>query len=400
MFRAIVDRTISWGSASRLRATTLRYVATVLVMLAAIRLASFNPFRESAWIIVIIAVLACSWFGGVGPSLVAPLLLIFSIRIAQKETGEIFDFSAKELTDLAVFLLLTAAVGWSGQVRRRAQGVVRRQALQLREEAVRKDRFLATLAHELRNPLAPLRNGLELLQMAGDDAADKSLVREIREIMQRQVDHLARLVDDLLDVSRINSGKIELRLERVRVGDIVHDAIDFSQPHIDAAGHRLEVAIEDPALTISADRVRVSQIVLNLLNNAAKFTPRSGCVKLSTMKVGNTLEIRVRDNGIGIPPEVLPKIFEMFTQLEDSRARSHGGLGIGLNLVRALTELHGGTVTATSDGPGSGSEFIVRLPIPAEADSDRRNEAPPGAALPEDSRSRRVPVADSPGVRC
>jgi signal transduction histidine kinase len=370
----VVDRIRSWVSASRVRATTVRYIATVVVMIAAIALASLSPNRESRWIAVIIAVLGCSWFGGIGPSLVAPLLLIFSIRIAQKPSEQIFDFSSKEIADLTVFLLLTAAVGWSGQIRRRAQDLARRRALQLREEAVRKDRFLAILAHELRNPLAPLHTGLEVLQAKGL-SPDSAECREICELMQRQVAHLTRLIDDLLDVSRINSGKIELRRERVCLADVVRHAVDTSQSHIDAAGHQFEVAIDDPGLTLYADAARVSQIVTNLLNNAAKFTARGGHVRLSAARVHDMVEIRVRDNGSGIRPDILPKVFEMFVQDAGSKGHSRGGLGIGLNLVRTLAELHGGTVIAHSEGPGRGSEFVVRLPILPAADLHLRNGA-------------------------
>jgi signal transduction histidine kinase len=358
---AALNRVSSWVSASRVRATTVRYAATVVVMIAAMALASLSPNHASRWIAVIVAVLGCSWFGGIGPSLVAPLLLIFSIRIAQRPGDQVLIFSSKEIADLTVFLLLTVAVGWSGQIRRRAQDLARRRALQLREEAARKDRFLAILAHELRNPLAPLHMWLEVLQAAGD-SSDR---QEICESMQRQVAHLSRLIDDLLDVSRINSGKIELRRDRICLADVVRDAVDASQSHIRAADHHLEVAIDDPRLTLYADPARVSQIVTNLLNNAAKFTARGGRIRLSAARDDDTVTIRVRDNGIGIRPDILPRVFEMFVQDEGSKAHSRDGLGIGLNLVRTLAELHGGTVMAHSDGPGAGSEFVVRLPIVA-----------------------------------
>src|SRR5262245_61806035 len=367
----VLNRIRSWVSASRVRATTVRYAATVVVMIAALALASLSPNPESRWIAVIVAVLGCSWFGGIGPSLVAPLLLIFSIRIAQRPGDQVLAFSSKEVADLMVFLLLTSAVGWSGQIRRRAQDLARRRALQLREEAVRKDRFLAILAHELRNPLAPLHMGLDVLQADGD-SPDR---REICELMQRQVAHLSRLIDDLLDVSRINTGKIELRRERVCLAGVIHHAVHSSQSHIDAAGHELEVAIDDPELTLYADSARVSQIVTNLLNNAAKFTARGGRLRLSTAKDGDMVEIRVWDNGIGIRPDILPKVFEMFVQDEGSKAHSRGGLGIGLNLVRTLAELHGGTVIAHSEGSGTGSEFVVRLPILAADAANRQNSA-------------------------
>ena|GEM_PF-4479198 len=353
----------AWISVSPVRATVLRYAATILVMLAAIGLCTLSPFRSNAWIIIIVTVLACSWFGGVGPSLLAPLLVVFSIRIVEKGAAHVLDFSTKEFTDLVVFLLLTAAVGWSGQVRRRAQALVRRQSLELLEEARRKDRFLATLAHELRNPLAPLRTGLELLLKSADDPADPRMVREVHEMMQRQVNQLVRLIDDLLDVSRINSGKIELRRECVDLADIIQDAIDSTDAQMRASQHRLDVASAGPGLLINADPVRISQVLLNILQNAAKFTPPGGHIQVSTGRVGDLAEIRVRDDGVGIPAEMLSDVFDRFTQVDGPRDRSYGGLGIGLNIVRTLVQMHDGTVTAHSEGANRGSEFVVRLPL-------------------------------------
>jgi signal transduction histidine kinase len=368
-----IDRISAWAAVSPFRGALVRYGGTVVVMLLAILLSAFIPLRDSAWIVVIIGVLACSWFGGIGPSLLAPLLLVMSVRAIQKERGQLFDFSSKELTDLIVFLMLTAAVGWSGQIRRRAQALVRRQALELQQEAHRKDHFLATLAHELRNSLAPLRTGLEVLQIAEPRSPDKATIRQTHEMLHRQVDCLARLVDDLLDLSRINSGKIELRRERVKLEDLVRDAVDASRPHMSEAGHQFEVTLRNAPVVLDVDRDRLAQVLLNLLNNAAKFTPPGGRILLADARIGDTLEIRVRDSGIGIRPEFLPCVFEMFTQLEDSRPQSQTGLGIGLNLVKTLVEMHGGTVTAHSAGPGCGSEFVVSLPIPAELPALRRD---------------------------
>lgn len=364
MLRTLRDSIGAWAASSPFCAALFRYLATFVVMIAAIAVCSLSPFRDNAWLIVIVAILACSWFGGVGPSLLAPILLVMSIRIVQRDMDRVFDFSTKEFTDLAVLLLLTAAVGWSGQVRRRAQELARRQAAQLLEEARRKDQFLATLAHELRNPLAPLRTGLELLKLAGDEPSDKALAGEVSAMMQRQVDHLVRLIDDLLDMSRINTGKIELRLERVDLAAMIRDAVDSSQPHFHAARHHLDVTIKDAGLVLDADPARLSQVVLNLLNNAAKFTPAGGHIQLSAGRNGNLAEIRVRDNGVGIPPEMLPRVFDMFTQVDNSLSRSQGGLGIGLSIVRTLVQMHGGAVAVHSDGVGQGSEFIVRLPLP------------------------------------
>lgn len=394
MLHEFIDRFTAWASASPFRTTLVRYVGTIVVMLTVIGLSVVIPLRDSAWIVVVVAILACSWLGGVGPSLLAPLLLVMSVRLIQKGTAHVLDFSSKEFTDLAVFLMLTAAVGWSGQTRRRAQAQIRGQSLELQAEARRKDHFLATLAHELRNPLAPLRTGFEILRLAGNDAAGQRLVRETHEIMERQVDQLVRLIDDLLDLSRINSGKIELRRERVRLGDVIRDAVDASQPHMQAAGHDFAVQIQNPELVLDADRARLAQVLLNLLNNAAKFTPPGGHILLADARVAGQVEIRVRDSGIGIPADQLPQIFGMFTQLDDPQSHAQRGLGIGLNLVKTLVEMHGGTVTARSDGPGCGAEFVVRLPIPPAEPAGQQDHPPGTAGAPNGSAPRRVLVVD------
>ena len=394
VLRTLGDSISAWASVSPFRSALVRNATTVIVMVSVIALCTLSPFQHNAWIIVMVAILACSWFGGVGPSLVAPLLLIMSVRIVQKEWGQVFDFSTKELSDLVVFLLLTVAVGWSGEVRRRAQRLARDQARQLREEARRKDHFLATLAHELRNPLAPLRSGLELLHMTSHEAADKSLVRDVREMMKRQVDQLVRLIDDLLDVSRINTGKFELRRERVDLVRTIRDAVDCAQPHMQAANHRLDLAIADSDLVIDADPARISQVVLNILNNAAKFTPAGGHIQLTAARAGDMAEIRVSDNGVGIPPEMLPRVFDMFTQVDGTLTRSRGGLGIGLGIVRTLVRMHGGTVAVHSDGPGRGSLFLVRLPL-SSSDAAQREECQPSAAAENGAaRQCRILVVD------
>lgn len=394
MFREFSNRFSAWASASRFRATLVRYLGTLIVMVTVIGFSVLVPLRDSAWIVVIIGILACAWFGGVGPSLLAPLLLVMSVRLIQQGTAHVLEFTSKEFTDLAVFLMLTATVGWSGQIRRRAQAEIRRQSLELQAEARRKDHFLATLAHELRNPLAPLRTGLEILRLAGNDAAGQALACEMRQIMERQVDQLVRLIDDLLDLSRINSGKIELRRERVRLGDVIRDAVDGSQPHMQAAGHDLAVQIQHPELVLEADRARLAQVLLNLLNNAAKFTPPGGHILLADARVADQVEIRVRDSGIGIPPDQLPQIFGMFTQLDDSRSHAQRGLGIGLSLVKTLVEMHGGTVTARSDGPGRGAEFVVRLPIPPAEPASQQAQPQGSLSSPNGSTPRRILVVD------
>jgi signal transduction histidine kinase/ActR/RegA family two-component response regulator len=234
----------------------------------------------------------------------------------------------------------------------------------LRDADRRKDEFLATLAHELRNPLAPLRNGLELLSLTENDPRT---VEHVRTMMERQMTQLVRLVDDLLDVSRITRGKLTLRTERVTLARVVESAVETSTPLVEHMGHALSVSLPDGPIPLDADATRLSQVFANLLNNAAKYTPRGGSIAIACERQDDWVAVSVRDNGIGIPADQLPTIFDMFAQVDRSIERSQGGLGIGLTLARRLVAMHGGTITARSDGSGSGAEFIVRLPIAVTA---------------------------------
>lgn len=238
-------------------------------------------------------------------------------------------------------------------VRQRAEDAVR-------EGSQRKDEFLATLAHELRNPLAAISSALQLLNPL---PADPNQVGELHTIMRRQVEQLVRLIDDLMDMSRISRGKLTLRRERLAVQDVIQTALDVSRPFISAGNHELQVTMPEAPLFIDADRVRIAQIVGNLLVNAAKYTPRGGKLALAVREDLGCVAIDVVDNGIGIPAEMLPKIFDLFTQVDSSKTRSHGGLGIGLTLVKTLVEMHQGTVEAHSAGENQGSRFTVRLPL-------------------------------------
>jgi PAS domain S-box-containing protein len=224
----------------------------------------------------------------------------------------------------------------------------------------RKDEFLATLAHELRNPLAPLRNAVELLRRAGGDAA---LLEKARSMMERQVGQMVRLVDDLLDISRITRGKIQLRKERVELAAVVRSAVEAARPLIEAQAHELTVTLPPQPLYLDADPTRLAQVFSNLLTNAAKYTEKGGHVWLTAERQGGEAVVSVRDTGMGIAADYLPHVFEMFSQAAPALERSQGGLGVGLALVRGLVELHGGTIEARSGGPGLGSEFIVRLPV-------------------------------------
>ena len=260
------------------------------------------------------------------------------------------------------------------------------------EEANRqKNEFLSMLAHELRNPLAPIRNAVQVLELKADDAAS---VAWVRDVIDRQLTHLVRLVDDLLDVSRITQGKIRLQLEPIDLCAVIARAVESSRPLIDQSGHQLDVDTPEDPILVNGDGDRLTQVVTNLLNNAAKYTENAGRIRLSARAVDQGVTIRVRDTGIGIPAEMLTQVFELFAQANRSLDRSQGGLGIGLTLVRRLVEMHGGTVQAFSDGPGRGSEFVVHLPRIAQERPDKmtskrpesvRNAAPLRIAVVDDN---------------
>jgi signal transduction histidine kinase len=266
----------------------------------------------------------------------------------------------------------------------------RERAAELLNEADRrKDEFLAMLAHELRNPLAPISNALQVLRLTG--MSDPVAVR-MCEVMQRQVDHMVRLVDDLLEVSRITRGKITLHAERSDLTVIIRNAVDVSRPLIDAAAHRLSIHMLDTPLLVTGDPIRLTQVFANLLNNAAKYTPARGKITLTAQKREGKAVVSVRDSGEGIAPEMLSRVFDLFTQAPPATAQAKGGLGIGLTLVRQLVELHGGVVEAFSEGPGRGSEFLVTLPLlgAEEAGASETRADPAGHQLD----GRRILVVD------
>jgi PAS domain S-box-containing protein len=259
----------------------------------------------------------------------------------------------------------------------------------LREADRHKDEFLATLAHELRNPLAPIRNSLHLLRMA---APSDATAQRVCEMMERQVNHLVRLVDDLMEVSRITRGVIDLRCEETDLATVLRSAVETSKPLIEAARHRLAIAIPSEPIPLRGDAVRLSQVFANLLNNAAKYTDGPGQISLSARREEQEILVSVRDSGIGIPAPMLPVVFDMFVQADRSTNRAQGGLGIGLTLAKRLVEMHGGTMSAHSAGPGQGSEFVVRLPI-APVDAPRAMH-PASDEKPKAMPQRRVLVVD------
>ena len=260
----------------------------------------------------------------------------------------------------------------------------------LQEADQRKDEFLAMLAHELRNPLAPIRNAVQIIRRKGLPVPE---LQWSTEVIHRQTNQLTRLVDDLLDISRITRGKVEMRKETVELSEVLNSALEASRPLIEKWEHKVTICLPPRPVRLFADPTRLTQVFLNLLNNAAKYTDQGGHIELKAELEGNDVVVMIRDNGIGISPEMLPRIFEPFAQVDRSLARAQGGLGIGLTLVQRLLALHGGTIEARSEGPGKGSEFIARVPIasgPAADTSAGASTKDPATALP----SRRILIVD------
>ncbi len=258
----------------------------------------------------------------------------------------------------------------------------------LKDADRRKDEFIAILAHELRNPLAPISNALAILKEA---EADVAVCREVRSTLERQVSHMVRLVDDLLEVSRLSQGKIELRKSKILLSDVVQQAVELALPLTERSQQSLIVNLSPEPIRLVADPTRLTQVIGNLLHNASKFTPQGGRIELTTRLDGPHAIITVQDSGIGIEASQLPRIFELFTQLDSSLDRSQGGLGIGLTLVKNLVQMHGGTVEAHSQGRHHGSEFSVRLPADVTAASD---QGPAPGPAPQVSSRHRILIVD------
>ena len=273
--------------------------------------------------------------------------------------------------------------------RRRLEEELRRRAEELAIADRRKDEFLAMLAHELRNPLAPIRNCLEILKRQWPEGPDLSQPFEIAE---RQLKHMARLLDDLLDVSRFSQGKIELRKTTVDLSTVVSHAVENAMPLVEAKGHHLSVSLPAADVRMQGDPTRLEQVVTNLLNNAAKYTEPGGEIALTAEQEGDELVIRVKDTGIGLSERMIPRVFDLFAQADISLDRTQGGLGIGLTLVRSLVELHGGSIDVESPGLGHGSEFTVRLPV--QEPSPRRDPDPKPPDSGKEARGLHILVVD------
>ena len=365
-------------------------VVDVIAILGAVMLVS-----------LMIALLLSAWLQAV---VTTPILAVTKVA---KQVIERRDFSLRAQTQAQdeTGVLVEAFNDMLGEVGRRAEAleaayatlqheIAERRAAEtaLRHADRRKDEFLATLAHELRNPLAPMRNGLDILGLR--NLPPERLVF-VRELMERQVAQLTRLVDDLLDVSRISTGKLVLRRERMPLQPAVGNAIDTAKPLIESRGHRLVVNMPDTPIEVDGDATRLTQVIGNLLNNAAKYTPPGGTITLDVVARMPEVEIAVTDTGIGIPPGMVARVFDMFTQVDTSLDRSTAGLGVGLSLARRLTELHGGAIRVESKGPGQGSRFVVHLPL--AADGARPSPAPMATRsvpAPTNGARHRILLAD------
>jgi signal transduction histidine kinase len=318
-------------------------------------------------------------FGWLQRGVTAPILEV--ARVAREVmTRRDYALRARKTSDDEIGELVDAFNGMLAESGRRAEA--------LREADRRKDEFLATLAHELRNPLAPLRNAVDILR---SEATTPEMRTRALDMMERQLRQMVRLVDDLLDVSRITTGKLGVRKAVFDLRQALRDAVETVRPFVDARRHQLAIEVGEAPLLVDGDEARLAQVIGNLLHNAAKYTEPGGRITLAATAESGEAVVRVRDNGIGLDERSVANIFDMFVQVDRSLTRAHAGLGVGLTLARRLIALHGGTITAYSAGLGRGSEFVVRLPLAREG---ARPEAPAAPREPRPAGTRRVLIAD------
>jgi signal transduction histidine kinase len=373
-------------SRSWLIGCVVAFASTAAMMLSRVVVADFSGQRVPLYLSLVAAVFAAAAYGGLKAGLTATGLCIAVGVWLFPSPPESVNPASNNRGRMLLFLVEGLAISGSFEAMHRARQRMQEKQVQLEAEirerksverelvkaACSKNHFLATLAHELRNPLAPLRNCVEIMRLA---SGDSSRMEQACGVMERQVNQLARLVEDLLDVSRISRGKVELRKERLVLGEILQRAVEMSRPLVEAAGHDVLISMPNLPIFVEADPVRLIQVFSNLVNNAAKYMERGGHISITVQHLRNEVKVSVRDNGIGIPSNMLTQVFEMFTQVDQSRSRSQGGLGIGLTLVKRLVELHAGSVEALSEGPDKGSEFVVRLPcsLPAPINAPERS---------------------------
>lgn len=308
-----------------------------------------------------------------------------ALREAGLRNLTVLDRPTSMRTMLSAVMTALRGRRWQYQIRDQIETLVQADhALRLADQ--RKDEFLATLAHELRNPLAPIRTGLELLSQLPAEAVRRHTVTAM---MDRQMRQLLRLIDDLLEVSRISTGKLVLQRERLDMRRVVETALESCAPLIARGGHRLSVAVPDETLWVDGDATRLAQSLSNLVNNAAKYTPDGGRIAVTLVRAGQEAVLTVQDSGVGLPPDMTARVFDMFAQVNRSLERAQGGLGIGLALVRSLVTLHGGQVSAASPGPGQGSTFTIRLPLLPQQPAQ---QAAPVAGAPEEAAQAPKPL--------
>ena len=361
----------------RMLSIARRYgVAVSVVALALLLTLAIPPVRnESPTALFFAAVMVSSWYGGLGAGLLATALATGAIGSFIMPPVDAVVLGPGEIVRMSIFVLVALLISALDASRRRLGDALHQRAVRLAEADRRKDEFLAMLAHELRNPLAAIRGALEVLRLGGGDSAEAV---QMWGIVERQTRQMTRLADDLLDASRISRGAIALRKEEVDLGTLVAHAVETARTLIDERRHELSVALPPEPVRLEADPLRLEQVLVNLLHNAAKYTESGGRIRLIAERTGDEIALRVRDTGIGIAPEMLPRVFDLFVQAGHRRTRVQGGLGIGLSLVRSLVVMHGGRIRAQSAGVGRGSEFIVHLPALPEGTSEGQG-CDPGA---------------------
>jgi signal transduction histidine kinase len=331
------------------------------------------PQRVPLFLPLIVAVFAAAWYGGWMAGFLTTALGVALGTVLPNSQSTAVEGAALRRLGPVLFVMEGLAISASLEAMHRARRRLGQKKAQLEKEvqerlhaeqelvaaASRKNEFLATMAHELRNPLAPLSNGVTILHRSH---GDPEVANRVLPIMKRQLSHMVRLVDDLLDVARITRDKVTLRKQAVDLVEIVRSALETSQPVIQASDHEVTVDWPQAPIIIEGDFVRLNQVFANLLNNAARYTERGGRIRVALCREGSSAVVRVKDSGIGIPGDMLPRVFEMFTQVSRSEL-SQDGLGIGLSLAKRFVEMHGGTIEAYSEGSGKGSEFVVYLPV-------------------------------------
>jgi signal transduction histidine kinase len=353
-----------------LNSRPIHYVAAGLFVAVALLIRkSLDPWLGDAHPLSLLfgAVALAVWLGGATPAVFAAILGYFvSDYLFIPPRGVIAVIDVHEAVGLLTYFISSAIIIGFGQGMRVANkhaGEYAQSLEQHKEKLERaehhKDEFLATLAHELRNPLATIHNALGVL---AHDGLRELQAKKTRQVIERQVGHLSRLIEDLLDIPRIATGRLHVQLARIDLATVLAEAVECARPLIDAAGHQCEFSLPTEPIMVQGDHSRLVQVFLNLLSNAVRYTPRGGHINIAVSCDTAWISVHVCDDGIGIPSTMAPRVFEMFKQLDRGIERVHGGLGIGLALVHRLVELHGGTINVHSEGAGTGSEFIVRLP--------------------------------------